>query len=925
MGESSSFPRPVSKRGPGQGSRLETANVLHPGWGIRLRRPLLFIVAGLLVFFVAALGGFLAGARLAPDQLRRQVAEHSKEALGFPVRFQEVRLRLRWGPPWLSLDAFQAAAVLEPAAPRAAVLTAPRLEADLDPLALLLGRVRTTRLRVESPSLLLDPGAFPEDEVDATTRLIRALDQAGAALEKRPCALPDVELDRGRLLLAGQTPDAVPELVGDGIHLSFACGAVLPRSSGHLQARLLPSGASANSVGAELQGELAASHGAADLHLKLTGFELAAPGPLRALLDIPADAKGKLAMELLWARKGEGPQAVAFTARGHGIRARLPAAGESLNLHLDKPVLRARLSATPSRLTLHEAQLSEGALTLDGTARLSLPLQDDAPVQLHLALEKAELQALGPLLEQLPESLRRPALDGLARVEAGHLDTLSVEAHTDVAGLARLLRQQLLQGPDQTSFRMAVQGATVRVGESDRLEDLSGSLNFSGDRLWLQDVHGSYRGQPLPRLDAELSGLRELGSWEALHCLAPAPVPALPGVDRLEEWIRSRRHGPEKSSWQHLTVEADLLSHPVFGCAITDLAGEVRPGPESLEFEVERGIWAGVPLSANGRFLEDKANGGALAVHVRLGKPVSNPPKKIAGSAWAQGRFDIRAHHVGRWKIRGARGDFQMVGSHVALGGVDLLLAPGGSVQGQVSGELGSSDALPFSATIQTDGISGANLVASAQVPELHFDGRVHGELSVRGHLELGLSPLARARGRLEFHARDGHVNRTLPVVLALVAASRPFDPNEVGDRLEYRNLDLQARIEDGWIRSDTFTAEGPRLRVGAQAAVAVSGQHVLEGVVGLFFFPGLDSLIDRLPLLNRVILGPNGNLVGAYFALTGTWGKPKTRIVPIRSLASAPVVESVGSFVWSGIKRIEAALSKKEKPPVPQEAKVGS
>jgi len=888
----------------------------------------LLILGGLLVFAVAVLGGFFGGGRLAPDRLRQEVARHFEEAFGVPVALGDVQLRLSWGPPWLSLEILKARAVLEPAAPRAAVLTMPHLEADLDPVALLLGRVRTLRFRAEAPTLMLALAAFPPATMDATTRLFTTLDRAGAALERHPCALPELTAEEGRILVASEKPGDPPLLISDGIGLSFSCRALRSRSRGQLEAHLPPSGAKAapaNGRSAALSATLDTSHGSTELHLKLSGVDLAKSRPLGALLGIPARATGHVALDLLWTRRGDGPQAVVLTARGRGIAARLPIDGDAIHLHLKRPILRARLSATPGGLVLHEASLSQGSLSVIASGSLTLPPVAGARLHAQLALGEADIQHLGLLLEQLPEHLRRPALAGLSRVEAGHLDKLRVEVDTSVSGVAEILDSGLLHRPGETRLTLALDGAAVRVGESDRIEDLSGLLRFSGDRLLLENVRGSYRGQPLPRLDAELTGLSKLGSLGALRCLSPAPVPALPGVRRLEQWVHSRRHEPEQKTWQRLEVDADLLSHPVLGCAITNLSAEVRPGDGSLDFEVARGVWAGVPVQGDGHYVELEDGGRALAIFVRLGKPVAHPPTEIPSGAWARGRFATEATQLGRWKIRGARGDFALTGSHAELDRIDLLLTPDGILQGEVGVELGSGSELPFTARIHTEGISGANLVASAQIPKLHFGGRIHGFLTLKGHLEQGLSPLERAEGRLELHAREGYVNRDLPVVLALVAASRPFGPDEVGDRLEYHSLDLLARVKDGWIRSNTFTAEGPRLRAGAQAAVAVSGAHTLKGVVGLFFFPGLDSLIDRLPLINRVILGSNGNLVGAYFSLTGTWDEPKTRIIPIRSLASAPVVNGLGGLVWRGIKRIESVLTRKRHQPLPDEEQAGS
>ena len=109
-----------------------------------------------------------------------------------------------------------------------------------------------------------------------------------------------------------------------------------------------------------------------------------------------------------------------------------------------------------------------------------------------------------------------------------------------------------------------------------------------------------------------------------------------------------------------------------------------------------------------------------------------------------------------------------------------------------------------------------------------------------------------------------------------------------------------------------------------ASGAGAVVDPYAVEGVIGLFFFPGLDSMIDRVPILNRVILGRNNNLVGAYFSITGRWGQPEARLIPIQTLATGPtgfLTEGLPSFVMGGIRRIQSVLQPSEDAPLPPDA----
>ena len=70
--------------------------------------------------------------------------------------------------------------------------------------------------------------------------------------------------------------------------------------------------------------------------------------------------------------------------------------------------------------------------------------------------------------------------------------------------------------------------------------------------------------------------------------------------------------------------------------------------------------------------------------------------------------------------------------------------------------------------------------------------------------------------------------------------------------------------------------------------------------------------MIGVVPLLNRLLLGPDDNLISTYFAVTGPWADPRAMIVPIKSIASGPgsfVLEGVPSFVRGSLVTLERLL----------------
>ena len=70
--------------------------------------------------------------------------------------------------------------------------------------------------------------------------------------------------------------------------------------------------------------------------------------------------------------------------------------------------------------------------------------------------------------------------------------------------------------------------------------------------------------------------------------------------------------------------------------------------------------------------------------------------------------------------------------------------------------------------------------------------------------------------------------------------------------------------------------------------------------------------MISRLPLLNRVLLGEDENLINAYFALSGPLGEPEARLIPVKTLSAGPasfMLEGFPAFVRGGLSRLRSML----------------
>ena len=92
---------------------------------------------------------------------------------------------------------------------------------------------------------------------------------------------------------------------------------------------------------------------------------------------------------------------------------------------------------------------------------------------------------------------------------------------------------------------------------------------------------------------------------------------------------------------------------------------------------------------------------------------------------------------------------------------------------------------------------------------------------------------------------------------------------------------------------------------------------------VALFLFRQLDRALDKIPILNLLLLGADENLVAAYFKLSGPWEEPDAQLVPLRTLGAGPaglVLRGVPQLVLEGIRKLEGLFGVVPEPePRPQ------
>jgi hypothetical protein len=275
----------------------------------------------------------------------------------------------------------------------------------------------------------------------------------------------------------------------------------------------------------------------------------------------------------------------------------------------------------------------------------------------------------------------------------------------------------------------------------------------------------------------------------------------------------------------------------------------------------------------------------------------------------------VGALHEGPWLQESARGDFRAQASTVRLDNVDVQLAPSGRLQATASIDLSRPDAVPFDLSFAVEDGDITALAPLAGLPRELATGRLEAAGSFSGSLDPG-GPLSPGlSGLLEIQARDGSLQQAVPAVVAIALASEMFNPFAQRETVRYDRIDTLLEFEQGRLQADSFKMEGPDVRAFASGSVDVGREpHLVDAEVVLFLFRPIDIVLEKIPLLNLLLLGSNENLVAAHFELEGPWSDPKARLIPLRSLATGPaslIFDTLPKLLLRGLQEFDSLFSR--------------
>ncbi len=905
-----------------------------------MRRPRVAVFGALaaLLLLAAAASGFFLAARFGPERAAQWVEARLAEQIG-PVEIGSLRVGFHWGPA-IELRDIRAAADAGDSGGRLEAASG-KISFDLTQLLrgqLRVGRVKLTGLRAElvrdAAGVLRPEAARRLLDLATAARTPKEGEEATGPFEPREAlealriasaSLPALAIADGEIRWrdAGRPTEALGLRALDASLGRTRLGGGLGLTA---SGRLLADDADVGRF--ELEGELPRL-GEPNAQLGLTDLDLAAAHPW---LESWAPAReadlalaGRAAAHITW--RSDGPddaidaEVIALDLRAGG---RFGVDRSEQRAELPSARVAASFTVAPRFVEAANVELDLGPWRLRGRARSARPLGARAAIDFQARGEPVAIDSVRAALRTVGE----PALTRVAdTISGGRLAAWSL-ACEEVRGavFGAVAAGPLDAWPEGCTFGLGFEGVTVQQEEGEPIRGLRGQLVLRHDRLTLRDVHARIGDRPLPALDLTVTGIAAVANAIA-DGETPHAVPPLPGWFTLERWARGDREPGAPARWQRAEIEASRLDHPILLRPVSGLRAVLLPVPFGFDAEILEAHWGSAQVHGRARKSGDPP--GRIEVEATAVPSAEPAPRDLEDpTAWARANFRVELQKLGPFRASEVTGRVRIEADRGRILEGDARLLPRGRLLGEVDLTLDHSEFVPATGRLRVEGASLPDLLEDLKLDREVMTGTVHLSGDVDAKLIPRANILRELTGPVTLELRDGEIRKRMNLLLALAAASDTFNPFRSREVLPYDEIDGELVLDRGTVRTESLSLVGPAARLVATGDVdVVDAPNEVNAVVGVFFFKTLDTVIGAVPLVNRILLGNDENLMAAYFALSGPWKQPSARILPATLLTSGPmgiVTEGLPGFVRSGIGTLRRLLGGGDDDGPPREAKPG-
>jgi hypothetical protein len=889
------------------------------------RYRILAVVALVVIAVAAALAGWLLIWEISPQYLHSKLEERLSAALATPVTIEKLTVSRE---NWIQLDARGVRAWPDG---EGSGLEIPRVVGSIDLLSLLLGELRLRALQIDGAVLRVGAidgrsrapavaqNATPAPDSTSPRELLRpliALEIAVRVLLESPRFASVLDLQGGHLVFDSvdprrQAPMELREVSSQLVHSRFGGESRLS-----LRGRLMEGERNLGAI--ELTGERS-RNGRMRISLDLDSLALGISDSYVSDLGSDARVDGTMSGEIVYETPEPGSGRLEVDIVCENLRSVVPTAGAGPpeRTELPRVDVDASLVVTPQSIAVHEGVIATSRTTLRMSGMVARPLQSASMADLSLEFDDVEVSQVRHLIGWLPEIKREEAAAIVAPLKSGRLVSLRASGGATLAGWQNFLAGRTRTMPEGFRLGAELADTVIWVGEDDRIEELSGRMQWVGERVEVIGVTAVLNGTPLPSLDLVIDGFPNFFAGDPMARKIVSGGEPLTGLGTLWSSLRPTSEADSADVGTTVELHLDYLDHPMFLWPIRDLELAIKTEAQGLRVEKVQGNWAGVPIDGKVEwlFLPDER----VSVELSAGRPSDRSPASIPEDTWARGRFAVGRIEGERWRQSAARGDFEASADRVRIHNLAIDLEPSGVVDANGTLHLSEVDAVPFQLGFE---LKSGDAVAIAKLFGLPPN-QITGHVDLSGSFDGTMLPdtwiYAALRGQLDVGITDGVLRKKAPPVAAVSQASETledFDPSEV---IRFQSLESVLEFDDGKIHTEAFTLEGPELGVLASGNVDLMSEgKPVDAKVALFLYPKLDRVLGKIPILNLLLLGTDSNLVAAYYHVTGPWGGPEVKpiLLPGSAGPTSVVLQGVPLFVKRGFKALGSLIHPKPSEP---------
>jgi hypothetical protein len=876
-----------------------------------VRRALILMLGALFLFGVGAMAGLGLASQTAPRKLRAAVEASLSEALGTPVTVASARLWVLPRANLLLLPAITVEANGVEAWPgsKGASFSATRLEAALDLAGLLSGRLRFSSVTLDGARLELTRRSDGEWHPPLLTPGFENPQHVLGRLFAARLPAPNIEVRSGELSVVDL---GVQRAAGGPARFEVESLALRLLGPGLLESgRLVVSGTLLQTKGTPSPFELEAIRtGSAlpRLELAVSGLVVDRFLPYLRTLDpdlaLGGRAWGVLSVEDL----GGGGTELGIDLAVSDLRASTgEAEGTDSPLRVTELGLEGTLRITRDSLALSAANLRADDLKLSLSGSLGRPSDADAVLAMEARLPEIEIESLRRMVAWLPAETRAAFEERSRALESGTFTDVVLDAQAPLGEWQAAFEPDGRLLPKGARLATRVEDLTLHPEGDEPVTILRGTASLEGDdSLVVTGLEGRLGERALPLLDLRLDGIRNLLASTSV----PVPTaPPLPGRPALQEILAG---GPDEGDgFSAFEVEADWILHPVFFRPLRNLKARFEPTPDGVAVHLAGASWGGLPIRGEG-VLERSPERVRISIDVG---PEAEAVSPIANTeSWAHGRFSIETPARPGFHVASLRGGFDLASTRLTVFDATATLGMPGRLTGDARLELGREGEVPANLRLSLEEADAPSLLGALSDDPTEASGVVDLSARLTGSLRPGQRFLVGMDGDARITARDGELTVDLPLLLAVAKASDTFNPFRSAHGIRYDRIEAELRLEHGLISTKrSISIESPDLRLVLSGTLDLrQTPSRLEAVVGCFFFKPLDQVIGAIPVVSRILLGPDRSLFGTYFELTGSWDDPSAGLIPMKTVALGPasfLLEDVPSFVLQGIEAIQSVI----------------